>query len=131
MPLSLAGQEWPKLIDEDARNSISSYGNIVLVQRNNLERYAKEGLEIAVARTLTADTFREERTGIYESTAGFQRTAESAGEKANPANAEIPGQEFLDSYAAFRRFYNRGPEEDTREYPQVHIATPLIDGYHL
>ncbi|KAK2728930.1 ankyrin and het domain-containing protein [Colletotrichum kahawae] len=100
----------PPFNDEDARNFILTLATNMVEEV--AERYADEGADDALVRTMVADcSWQGERI--------WRRAVQGASEAAEPSSAEndpeyqaktFASNEFFDAVAAFKRFYARGPE---------------------
>ncbi|KAH0428809.1 ankyrin and het domain-containing protein [Colletotrichum camelliae] len=100
----------PPFNDEDARNFILTLATNMVEEV--AERYADEGADDALVRTMVADcSWQGERI--------WRRAVQGASEAAEPSSAEndpeyqaktFVSNEFFDAVAAFKRFYARGPE---------------------
>ncbi|KAK7953079.1 heterokaryon incompatibility protein [Apiospora saccharicola] len=117
----------PPLNDEDARNLI--FNMITSFEEDIGDRYAEEGFQDAVARTLAADcSWQGHRIGRRnpELTNNTATTPigedQSPGAVASPTTTGTPGDEFFAGLAAFRRFYARGPESaEDLEAPGIRV----------
>lgn len=99
--------EIPLFNDEDARNFILNMA-LLYEPGSSGKRYAGEGWENAVARTLAADcSWDGRRIGV---------PAKDEEKEKDPAS------EFRDAFEAFREFYNKGPKsEDDLKRPGVKV----------
>ncbi|KAG9256000.1 heterokaryon incompatibility protein-domain-containing protein [Emericellopsis atlantica] len=100
----------PPFNDEDGRNVVLSMA-LEIEAGSGAKRYAEEGFETALARTLAMDrSWRGERIARGKAPGGEQPRRDVAAE-------------FLDAFAAFRAFYKRGlesPDDENMPGARVH-----------
>ncbi|KAJ0373557.1 hypothetical protein COL26b_008279 [Colletotrichum chrysophilum] len=100
----------PSFNDEDARNFILTLATNLL--EDVAERYAEEGADDALVRTLAADcSWQSERIGRRAVQGDGEDAKSSLTEEVTKDQAETSASdEFFDAVAAFKRFYARGPD---------------------
>ncbi|KAI8304505.1 Heterokaryon incompatibility protein 6, OR allele [Colletotrichum sp. SAR11_240] len=100
----------PPFNDEDARNFILTLAKNMVEEI--AERYAEEGLDDALVRTMAADcSWHGERIGRRAGKGADEAAELSLADRNNDDQAKTSASdEFFDAVAAFKRFYARGPD---------------------
>ncbi|KXH34795.1 hypothetical protein CSAL01_00376 [Colletotrichum salicis] len=125
--------EIPAFNDEDSRNFILTFATVT-IQDDFKERYADEGIDDALVRTLAMDrSWRGERIGprkkeeeVGNEVSSLVTTDKTGDDSKCPVPTTI-SKEFFAGVDAFRRFYAQGPnEENDEDAPGIRVHQTAI-----